>query len=142
MTILIRLSSRQELSQDARFRSSSFCNLVSNFKSSLSDGSCGVSFGCASVGCVLSQSKDLIFALDICKRAGEVALRYFNDGVKATTQNMTAHLSPKRIQSASVLIRTAIETQHPGDAILGEEEGATEGIVDGQNSGAKRRWDY
>jgi histidinol-phosphatase len=88
----------------------------------------------------MAQSEDLAFALDICRQAGEVALRHFKNGVRANTKYDGTPVTIADTECER-LIREAIATHYPHDAILGEEEGATEGLrAKSGNDLPKRRW--
>lgn len=79
------------------------------------------------------QSRELSFAIDIAKRAGQVALDYYNQG---TTGSMKADNTPVTIadQKCERLIREALADSFPEDAILGEEEGEC------RTENCKRKW--
>ncbi len=82
-------------------------------------------------------SKELAFALDICEQAGVVALRYFNEGTKATLKYDGSPVTVADTECERI-VRQAIETRYPQDEILGEEEGQTPGqVMAGQKA---RRW--
>ena len=84
--------------------------------------------------------QELVFALDICERAEKITMRHFNDGIRATIKYDG---SPVTIADTECerMIREAINTKYPDDAILGEEEGASEGNKQAGASGAKlRKW--
>lgn len=68
------------------------------------------------------MSKDLDFAVDVCKRAGALALKHFRSGIEMTMKpdNTPVTLADKECES---LIRQEISQVFPGDTILGEEEG-------------------
>ena len=80
------------------------------------------------------MSADLSFALDVCKRSGEVALKYFKTGVKVTMKpdNTPVTLAD---QDCEKLIREAISSRFPDDAMLGEEEGESS-----HSKQAQRKW--
>lgn len=81
-----------------------------------------------------NQSKDLTFALDIARRAGDVALKYFQDGVDST---MKSDNTPVTIadQQCERMIREEIGAHFPDDAILGEEEGESANAAK-----SRRKW--
>jgi histidinol phosphatase-like enzyme (inositol monophosphatase family) len=66
----------------------------------------------------------LEFAVNLSHRAGEVALRYFQQGVPVEQK---ADLSPVTVADREVeqLLRRGIEERFPGHGILGEEFGQT-----------------
>lgn len=69
---------------------------------------------------------------EVARRAGEVALKYFHEGVRVETK---ADLTPvtEADRQAELTARAWIEEHFPGDAILGEEFGQA-------GTGAKRLW--
>jgi histidinol phosphatase-like enzyme (inositol monophosphatase family) len=69
---------------------------------------------------------------DVARRAGDVALSYFRQGVRVETK---ADLTPvtEADRNAERTARAWIEEHFPGDGILGEEFGEA-------GTGAKRRW--
>jgi len=73
-------------------------------------------------GKIVGMSPRLAFAVDAAYRAGKSTLAHFQVGTKVETK---ADASPVTVadKNAERLIRTLIEAQFPGDAILGEEEG-------------------
>lgn len=81
------------------------------------------------------NSRELAFALDICEKAGKVAMRYFNQGVKATYKEDGSPVT-KADRECEQLIRSHIEKRFPGDGILGEEEEE----LPSKNTGKVRRW--
>lgn len=68
-----------------------------------------------------SMSKELGFALDLCKQAGELLLSYFSQGVEVSVKD---DKSPVTIadRASERLIREAIHKLYPDDSVLGEEE--------------------
>lgn len=89
---------------------------------------------------------ELVFALDICEQAAAIAMRHYKDGVSATAKYDGTPVTIADTECER-LIRTAIESKYPGDSILGEEEGATEGQQSSEGSAkhstgaaVKRRW--
>lgn len=80
------------------------------------------------------ESKELTLALDIARKAGEIALQYYERG---TTGTMKQDNTPVTIadQECEKLIRETILQRYPDDAILGEEEGETAARGD-----SRRRW--
>jgi histidinol-phosphatase len=88
----------------------------------------------------MAQSKELAFALDICRQAGETALRHFKNGVRTNTKYDGSPVTVADTECER-LIREGLSSHFSRDAILGEEEGATEGqqSADGETV-AKRRW--
>jgi histidinol-phosphatase len=88
----------------------------------------------------MAQSNDLAFALDICRQAGEIALRHFKNGVRANTKYDGTPVTIADTECER-LIRAAIAAHNPHDAILGEEEGATDGQQSkGGDNLPERRW--
>ena len=77
--------------------------------------------------------QEISFALDVCKAAGEVAMKYYREGVASTDK---ADGSPVTVadKECERLIRDRIEKTFPNDGILGEEHG--ERAV----AGSSRRW--
>ncbi len=71
------------------------------------------------------QSKELSFALEIARKAGDIALEYYNQG---TTGSMKQDNTPVTIadQNCERMIREALAESFPKDAILGEEEGGSD----------------
>jgi len=82
-------------------------------------------------------SKQLQFALDICRQAGQIAMHYFQQ--QQLEVKLKADQSPVTVadQECERLIRQAIATEFPGDGILGEEEGEVKSV---NGSGPKRKW--
>jgi histidinol-phosphatase len=80
------------------------------------------------------QSKEMTFALDIARKAGEVAAEYFRN---RTTGTMKSDNTPVTIadQKCERMIREALAQSFPDDEILGEEEG--ESATKATN---KRKW--
>ncbi|MBX3117901.1 MAG: hypothetical protein KF784_02465 [Fimbriimonadaceae bacterium] len=72
------------------------------------------------------MSPRLIFALETVYRAGKFTLAHFNANTKV---ELKADDSPVTVadRGAERIIREAIEREYPGESILGEEEGFTEG---------------
>ena len=83
----------------------------------------------------LQQSRDLSFALDIIRSAGDIAMQLFEQGVEAS---MKADQTPVTVadQRCERLIREAIMQAFPQDDLLGEEEGASSGGA----RRARRQW--
>jgi len=75
------------------------------------------------------MSPRLAFAVDAAYRAGRSTLAHFQAGVAVEKK---ADASPVTVadKNAERLIRTLIEAQFPGDAILGEEEGGDTDALD------------
>jgi histidinol-phosphatase len=90
-------------------------------------------------------SRELVFALDICEQAASIAMRYYQGGVDVIEK---ADGSPVTVadRECERLIREAITSRYPADAILGEEEGESAGATTsgGESSvvqeSTKRRW--
>lgn len=72
----------------------------------------------------METSDDLTIALRASDRAGELAQRYFNAGVRATTK-ADGTLVTEADGAVEELLRHHLGTACPGDAFLGEEMGAT-----------------
>ena len=68
------------------------------------------------------MSKELDFAVDVCKRAGVLAMKHFSSGVEMTMKpdNTPVTLADKECES---FIRQEISARFPNDNMLGEEEG-------------------
>lgn len=79
-------------------------------------------------------SSELVFALDICERAGVVAMEHFDKGIDVESKEDGSPVTAAD-KKCERLIREAIAQKFPQDAILGEEEGESE-----TNSSAPRRW--
>jgi histidinol-phosphatase len=88
-------------------------------------------------------SRELVFALDICEQAGRVAMRYFKEGqgvdAQAKDDGSPVTAADKECER---LIREAIASRFPEDAMLGEEEGESKGSAGKKtkDSGKTRRW--
>ena len=83
---------------------------------------------------------ELTFALNICEQAEKVAMRHFNNGVRATIKYDGTPVTIADTECER-LIREAIDARYPTDAILGEEEGASEGHVQERPAdGPRRKW--
>lgn len=70
----------------------------------------------------MGQSKELQFALDVARRAGDIALRHYLAGVQA---DMKSDNTPVTVadRQCEAFVRQAIGAAYSADAILGEEEG-------------------
>jgi histidinol-phosphatase len=81
-----------------------------------------------------AYTKELTFALEIAKRAGEVAMRHYEAGIKAEmkSDNTPVTAADKECER---LIRQALESEFPGDQLLGEEEGESSSA-----SHSTRKW--
>lgn len=79
-------------------------------------------------------SQDLTFAIDVCKEAGKLALKYFSHGVEVTMKPDNTPVT-RADKECEALIRSSIAKSFPNDAILGEEEEAREAKED-----SKRKW--
>ncbi len=79
-------------------------------------------------------SKDLVFALDVCHRAGVLSLGFFdrNIAVEEKSDGSPVTVADKKCER---LIRESIEARFPDDAILGEEEGGDDAPL-----ASGRRW--
>jgi histidinol-phosphatase len=82
---------------------------------------------------IVGQCEEMMFALYLAGKAGDIALRYYQQGVDAT---MKGDNTPVTIadQECERLIRDAIAEHYPDDAILGEEEGES------SHRHARRKW--
>ncbi|MBX9689595.1 MAG: inositol monophosphatase [Candidatus Obscuribacterales bacterium] len=85
----------------------------------------------------MSQTKlssDLSFALDLCREAGKLVLKYFKEGVEVSMKpdNTPVTIADKECEK---FLRAAISNKFPDDGILGEEEAARSA---GGNS--NRKW--
>lgn len=67
-------------------------------------------------------SKEIVFALDVCQRAGVLAMEHFdrNIDVEEKSDGTPVTVADKKCER---LIRESIAARFPDDAILGEEEG-------------------
>lgn len=70
----------------------------------------------------VKASKELVFALDVCHRAGLLSMEHFdrNIEVEEKSDGSPVTVADKKCER---LIRQSIEAKFPDDAILGEEEG-------------------
>ncbi len=91
-------------------------------------------------------STELAFALDVCERAGKIALAYYNSGVNVIEKSDGTPVTAAD-KECERLIREAINEKFPADAILGEEEGESVGVPQSANQGdvvakstKRRRW--
>lgn len=71
-------------------------------------------------------SEELTFAREICRTAGQIIVRYFNEGVAAATKPDGTPVT-KADKESEKLIRGAIAKRYPLDGILGEEEDELKG---------------
>lgn len=80
------------------------------------------------------KSAELDFAISVCRKAGEVALKHFQTGIQMTMKpdNTPVTLADQECES---LIRAAIKNRFPEDALLGEELGASK-----NENGSERIW--
>ncbi len=81
-------------------------------------------------------SPELVFALDMCEQAGRIALASFIDGIETITKEDGSPVTAAD-KECERIIRQAITSRYPQDAILGEEEGESEGAT---QDGKKRKW--
>lgn len=89
---------------------------------------------------LINKSPELAFALAMCKRAGEIALAYYNAGVDVVEKSDGSPVTVAD-KECERLIRAAINETFPADAILGEEEGESAGTGHVASESAKpRRW--
>ena len=79
-----------------------------------------------------ARQSDLEFAVDVARRAGQVTLRHFREGVR-TEMKPDASPVTEAAREAERLCRRLIADRFPEDGVLGEEYGA-------ERSGASRRW--
>ncbi len=79
---------------------------------------------------------ELSFALTISEEVEKLAMSYFNKGIEVVEKSDGSPVT-RADKEVERLIREAIEKKFPGDAILGEEEGATDGASSEKNG---RRW--
>jgi len=70
----------------------------------------------------MESSPDLSFALDVCRRAGVVAMDHFDRDIEVEEKSDGTPVTAADKQCER-LIREAIAERFPEDAILGEEEG-------------------
>ncbi len=73
-----------------------------------------------------SFSAELVFALDICEQAGRIALPCFLEGIETTEKDDGSPVTAAD-KECERIIRQAIASRFPDDAILGEEEGESAG---------------
>src|SRR5262247_661314 len=92
------------------------------------------------------MNSDLVFALDIARQAGALALNYFEQGLTVSLKSDGSVVTDADKQCER-LIREAIARQYPLDDILGEEHGETiHSSSKGQSNQAagevavKRKW--
>ncbi len=70
--------------------------------------------------------RELDFACDLAREAGEVTLKYFQSGVQPDFKNDSSPVTVADLE-AEKLIRKRIEEVFPGDGVLGEEYGEQKG---------------
>jgi len=70
------------------------------------------------------SSSELLFAVDLCKQAGEIAMKYLRLGVEEKTKEDGTPVT-RADKECERLMRDRINQEYPGDSILGEEEGGT-----------------
>jgi len=88
----------------------------------------------------MAMTQELVFALDIVRAAGAVALEYFQGGVSASwkSDNTPVTEADRRCER---MIREAIAQRFPLDSILGEEEGETKrNSPSGSGKSSRRKW--
>lgn len=83
-------------------------------------------------------SPELIFALDICEQAQRIALSGYLDRIQAFTKADGTPVTAAD-KECERIIREAIASRFPNDAILGEEEGESAG-AGASADGKKRKW--
>ncbi len=83
-----------------------------------------------------TYSRELEFALDICKRVGNLVLDYWRKGVDTNfkSDNSPLTVTDKEAERAN---HRAIQQTFPGDQMVGEEEGSSVGIG---TAGSARKW--
>jgi histidinol-phosphatase len=85
-------------------------------------------------------SPELVFALDICEKAGQIALNYFKKGIEAVNKEDGTPVTAADKECERV-IRQAIASKYPQDGILGEEEGESKGLSGKALKGKQgRKW--
>jgi len=87
-----------------------------------------------------AKSRELAWALDICNKAGEIAMDHLRKGVRS---EMKADDSPVTAadKECERMIREGIAAAFPDDAILGEEEGESASAKPGSGAGGNgRKW--
>ena len=72
-------------------------------------------------------------AVDLVREAGELTLRWFRSDDLAVDRKDDGTPVTEADRAAEQLLRQRLEQRHPGDAILGEEEGGSDGTTG-------RRW--
>jgi histidinol-phosphatase len=72
------------------------------------------------------NSKELSFALNVCALAGQISMDHFQRGVTASAKADGTEVTVADKETERI-IRSGIANTFPDDAILGEEEGETEG---------------
>lgn len=81
----------------------------------------------------MKQSRELTLALEICEKAGAIAMRHLSSGVESRLKDDGTPVTAAD-KECERLIRDAIQSVFPADDILGEEEG---GSIRGTTS---RKW--
>ena len=80
-----------------------------------------------------AESRELLnFSVAIAREAGEITLRYFRKKFDTYRKANQTFVTEADLE-AETFLRRAIEERYPDDAILGEEQGASEGA-------SGRRW--
>lgn len=89
----------------------------------------------------MTNSKELSFALEMCKTAGDLALAHFKRGVSVQMKDDNSPVT-EADKEVELLIRKAIAANFPYDDILGEEQGQTMGYGHTANKGDNqhRKW--
>ncbi len=82
----------------------------------------------------MSYAKELSLALDACQKAGEIALKYWQNKILKIDRKADNSEVTQADKECERMLREEIAKQYPNDGFLGEEEG--ESLA--KNS--KRRW--
>ncbi len=82
-------------------------------------------------------STELVFALDLCERVGEVAISYFDQSIEMVRKADDTPVT-QADKIVERMIREAIAARFPDDSILGEEEPEKVGSQVGVQP--RRRW--
>lgn len=80
-----------------------------------------------------STSTEMLFALEVCKAAGEIAMDHLRRGLETSTKQDGTPVT-QADKECERLIRAKIAEHYPADGILGEEE------EEKQLGANKRRW--
>ena len=82
-----------------------------------------------------NASKELTFAMDICRQVAELALEHLRNGIEVVTKSDGTPVT-RADQECERLIRAGLARHFPDDAILGEEEGGSRDVV----TSGRRTW--